>query len=183
MEAAAACKGNFAMQHIPIWMENLPCRWRAGYFGAMPKLDLAAIPATNHTGYPAPFDAPVQGRWYRRLAPVAGLGVLGASRVVLKPGAWSSQRHWHRGEDELIVMLSGHAVLIEDGVRTPLGPGDIAAFPADQANGHHLVNESGVDCSFLAVSAGPDGGGTYPDIDMEWDDQGRYLHKDGTPYE
>ena len=39
----------------------------------MPKLDLDAIPQTNATGYPAPFDAEVQGRWYRRLAPVAGL--------------------------------------------------------------------------------------------------------------
>ncbi|HBQ91619.1 MAG TPA: transcriptional regulator, partial [Erythrobacter sp.] len=35
----------------------------------MPKLDLDAIPQTNATGYPAPFDAPVSGRRYRRLAP------------------------------------------------------------------------------------------------------------------
>ena len=34
----------------------------------MPKLDLDAIPQTNATGYPAPFDAPVSGRRYRRLA-------------------------------------------------------------------------------------------------------------------
>jgi hypothetical protein len=33
----------------------------------MPKLDLAAIPQTNATGYPAPFDAAVAGRWYRPL--------------------------------------------------------------------------------------------------------------------
>ncbi|MFM9936185.1 MAG: transcriptional regulator, partial [Novosphingobium sp.] len=31
----------------------------------MPKLDLEATPQTNKTGYPAPFDAPVAGRWYR----------------------------------------------------------------------------------------------------------------------
>lgn len=148
----------------------------------MPKLDLAAIPATNRTGYPAPFDAPVQGRWYKRLAPVAGLDVLGASHVVLKPGAWSAQRHWHSGADELVIMLTGNAVLIEDDLRTPLGPGDIAAFPANVANGHHLVNESDADCSYVAISAGPDGGGVYPDIDMVWDDQGNYRHKDGTPY-
>lgn len=29
----------------------------------MPKLDLDAIPQTNATGYPAPYDAPVRGRW------------------------------------------------------------------------------------------------------------------------
>jgi uncharacterized cupin superfamily protein len=32
---------------------------------------------------------------------------MGAQHVVLKPGAWSSQRHWHDDEDELLVMLSG----------------------------------------------------------------------------
>lgn len=72
----------------------------------MPKLDLSAIPQTNATGYPPPYDAPVRGRLYRRLAPPAGLTKLGASHVTLEPGAWSSQRHWHREEDELLIMLS-----------------------------------------------------------------------------
>lgn len=148
----------------------------------MPKLDLAAIPAVNRTGYPAPFDAAVAERWYKRLAPPAGLSQFGASHVVLKPGAWSAQRHWHKGEDELVVMLAGEAVLIEDQGRTVMRAGDIAVFPADVADGHHLVNESEADCSYLAISAGPDRGGDYPDIDMQWDDQGRYLHKDGTAY-
>ena len=85
----------------------------------MPKLDLDAIPQTNLTGYPAPYDADVQGRWYRRLAPVAGLTKLGASHVVLKPDAFSSHRHWHGGQDELLIMLVGEAVLIEDAGETP----------------------------------------------------------------
>ena len=108
----------------------------------MPKLDLETIPQVNKTGYPAPFDAPVHGRWYRRLAPVAGLTALGASHVVLKPGAWSSQRHWHEGEDELLVMLSGEAVLIEDESETILRAGDVAGWAAGVRDGHHLVNRS-----------------------------------------
>ena len=80
----------------------------------MPKVDLDAIEQTNRTGYPPPFDKEVQGRWYRRLAPAAGLSDFGASHVVLKPGAWSSQRHWHDGEDEFLVMIEGEAVLVED---------------------------------------------------------------------
>ena len=64
---------------------------------AMPKLDLDSIPQSNTTGYPPPYDEPVQGRWYRRLAPPTGLSDFAASHVVLKPGAWSSQRHWHDG--------------------------------------------------------------------------------------
>jgi len=95
----------------------------------MPKLDLDTIPQTNTTGYPAPYDAPVQGRWYRRLAPPTGLSDFAASHVVLKPGAWSSQRHWHDGEDEMLVMISGEAVLVEDDGRHPMRPGDIAVWP------------------------------------------------------
>ena len=40
----------------------------------------------------------------------------------LKPGAWSSQRHWHDGEDEFLVMLEGEAVLVEDEAATVLRP-------------------------------------------------------------
>ena len=150
----------------------------------MPKLDLAAIPQTNATGYPAPFDAAVSGRWYRRLAPVAGLTRMGASHVTLLPGAYSSQRHWHREEDELLVMLAGEAVLIDDSGETPVGPGDVLAFPAGEANGHHLHNRSDAPCTFVAISAGAReaDSGEYSDIDMVFDADG-YARKDGTRYD
>lgn len=149
----------------------------------MPKLDLAAIPQTNATGYPSPYDGEVAGRWYRRLAPAAGLTRLGASHVVLKPGAWSSQRHWHREEDELLVMLEGVAVLVEDDGETIIRPGDVLAWPAGIDNGHHLQNRGEVDCVFVAISAGDrdKDSGEYPDIDMVFDAVG-YAHKDGTRY-
>ena len=99
----------------------------------MPKLDLDAIPQSNATGYPAPFDAPVSGRRYRRLAPACGLEHLRASHVVLEPGAWSSQRHWHTDLDELLVMLAGEAVLVEGDGETAVCPGDILAWPAGAA--------------------------------------------------
>ena len=148
----------------------------------MPKIELDTIPQTNRTGYPPPFDQPVQGRWYRRLAPASGLTELGASHVVLKPGAWSSQRHWHDDEDELLVMISGEAVLVEDGGCTLLRAGDVCAWPKGVTNGHHLINESDADCMFVAISGGDrDGGGAYSDIDMMFSGDG-YFHKNGTPY-
>ena len=149
----------------------------------MPKLDLDAIPQTNTTGYPAPFDADVAGRWYRRLAPAAGLTRMGASHVVLKPGAWSSQRHWHSAEDELVVMLAGEAVLVEDTEETVIRPGDVVAWAAGVQNGHHLQNRSEADCVFVAIGAGDrqQDSGEYPDIDMVFDAHG-YAHKDGTRY-
>lgn len=147
----------------------------------MPKIDLDSIAQTNTTGYPAPFNQDMQGRWYRRLAPAGGLTEFGASHVVLKPGAWSSQRHWHDTEDELLVMIAGEAVLVEDEGRTVLKPGDVCAWPKAVTNGHHLINESNADCVFVAISGGPDTTGWYSDIDMRWTPEG-YLHKDGTPY-
>lgn len=148
----------------------------------MPKLDLDTIPQTNRTGYPDPYHQPVAGRWYRRLAPPSGLSAMGVSHVVLKPGAWSSQRHWHETEDEFLVMLTGEAVLIDDGGETVMRAGDCASFPMGEANGHHLVNRSDADCSYIAVSAGKrGGGGTYSDIDMVFTGEG-YFTKDGKPY-
>ena len=147
----------------------------------MPKLDLDAIPQSNDTGYPAPFHQEVQGRWWRRLAPVLGLTQMGASHVVLKPGAWSSQRHWHIGEDELVVMLSGEAVLV--GKNWPvLRAGDVAGWAAGVQNGHKIEIRSDADCVFVAISAGDRStGGAYSDIDMTFGEEG-YFHRDGKPY-
>jgi uncharacterized cupin superfamily protein len=149
----------------------------------MPKINLSDIEQQNRTGYPPPFNLEVAGRWVRRLAPASGLTEFGASHVVLKPGAWSSQRHWHNGEDEFLVMLEGEAVLVEDDGRTVLKPGDCAAWPKGSTNGHHLRNESEKDCAFVVVGAGANAGGGYSDIDMIFTPAGGYCHKDGTPYE
>jgi uncharacterized cupin superfamily protein len=148
----------------------------------MPKVDLDSIPQTNRTGYPPPFDKDVAGRWYRRLAPASGLTQFGVSHVTLKPGAWSSQRHWHDDEDEFLVMISGEAVLVEDEGSTLLRPGDCAAFPKGVRNGHHLRNDSESDCSFVVVGSGSGGTGGYSDIDMLFTADNRYTRKDGTPY-
>ena len=148
----------------------------------MPKIDLSAVPQVNTTKYPTPYDQEVAGRWNRRLRPATGLTALGASHCVLKPGAWSSQRHWHRLADELLVMLEGEAVLVEDGGETVLRAGDVAVFPRGVEDGHHLQNRSDRDCAFIAVSAGDEGdSGSYPDIDLQFRPDG-YFHKDGTPY-
>lgn len=149
----------------------------------MPKVDLDRIEAISRTGYPPSFNQAVAGRRYRRLAEPAGLTDFGANHVTLAPGAWSSQRHWHEGEDELVVMLAGEAVLIEEGGRTILRSGDVAAFPKDVANGHHLVNESDTACVFIAIGRNSGCDCHYPDIDLRVDGPtDRYTHRDGTPY-
>lgn len=150
----------------------------------MPKLDLEAIPQTNATGYPPQYADKVKERWYRRLAPAGGLEDFGVSHVELRPGAWSSQRHWHEGEDEFVVMLSGEAVLVEETGRTEMRAGDCAAFPKGEANGHVLINESAEPCTFIAVGRVAETDCHYPDIDMHLDASvGRQRRKDGSEFD
>ena len=150
----------------------------------MPKLDLDSIEQTNRTTYPMPFAAEMGRRHYRRIGKASGLTEIGVSHVVMEPGAISSQRHWHNGLDEFVVVLDGEAVLVEDDGETVLRAGDCAAFPKDVPNGHHLVNRSDRPCTLLAIdSRRGEGDCHYPDVDLHWDMAGnRYTHKDGTPY-
>ena len=149
----------------------------------MPKLNLDAIPQTNATGYPPVYANVVQGRWYRRLAPAAGITDFGASHVVLQPGGWSSQRHWHEGEDELVVMLSGEAVLVDDSGETPMRPGDVAAFPKNDGNGHVLQNRSAQPCCFVAIGRPQATDCHYPDIDLHLSAEiGEQRRKDGSAF-
>ncbi len=145
----------------------------------MPKLDLDAIEQTNATGYPPEHAKAVQGRWYRRLAPTAGISDFGASHVVLEPGAWSSQRHWHEGEDEMVIMLLGEAVLVDDNGETIMCPGDVAGFPKSDGNGHVLINRSDAPCVFVAVGRPAESDCHYPDIDMHLFNGQGFRHKDG----
>lgn len=154
----------------------------------MPKIDPSSAPELSGSSYPAPFDEPCKGRRAQRLGEAAGLTQFGVNLVTLPPGAWSSQRHWHALEDEFVQVLSGELVLIEDEGETVLKAGDSAGFRAGQRNGHHLVNRSGAEASFLVVgSRDLDDHGEYPDVDMRF--QRRYVgqtsaysRKDGTPY-
>ena len=150
----------------------------------MPKINLDAVEQTNRTSYPMPFAAEMVRRHYRRLGEASGLTDIGVSHCVIEPGGISSQRHWHNGIDELVVMLDGEAVLVEDDGETVLRAGDCAVFPKDRPNGHHLANRGTRNCAFLAIDGRlSEGDCHYPDIDLHWDQaNGRYIHKDGTPY-
>ena len=148
----------------------------------MPKLDLDTIPQTNATGYPPEYAGAVKDRWYRRLGPASGLSEFGVSHVTLKPGAWSSQRHWHEDEDEFVVMLSGEAVLVDDAGEHAMLPGDCASFPKGEANGHVLQNLINADCVFIAVGRKADSDCHYPDIDMHQFRNEGFRRKDGSNF-
>jgi uncharacterized cupin superfamily protein len=152
----------------------------------MPKIDIGKVPAESRNIYPEEFANVVAGRTRQRIGEAAGLTQFGVNICRLKPGAASSLRHWHREEDELIYVLEGEVVLVEDGGETVLRPGDAAGFKANVANGHTFVNKSSRDAVFLEIGTkAASERSTYADVDLvlERDAGGRrFLRKSGEPY-
>ena len=148
------------------------------------RIDVATLPVITGTLYPSPFDEPCRARERTRLGDAAGLTQYGVNLVRLKPGAWSSQRHWHIAQDEFIYILSGEVTLVTNAGAEILRAGDCAGFKAGDEDGHHLQNRSNADVTFIEMGTRVSGDGThYSDIDMTIPpDAKQYCHRDGTPY-
>ena len=151
----------------------------------MKKIDVSKAPLYKGTNYPPPHDEIVRDREWRRLGDAAGLTQFGVNLVTLKPGVWSSQRHWHSHEDEFVYMLEGELVLTTDSGDEILRSGDCAGFPGGSRDGHCLKNLSDKVARFLVVgSRNPDDWGEYSDIDMKFlPSDGGYVRKTGEPIE
>jgi uncharacterized cupin superfamily protein len=105
------------------------------------------------------------GRHEAQLGKSVGVSQFGVNHVILEPGAFSSLRHWHKGEDEFAYVLWGELTLIDENGEHRLAAGDFAGFPAGDANGHHLANRSSAPAAFLMVGLRKRGTETlhYPD--------------------
>jgi uncharacterized cupin superfamily protein len=153
----------------------------------MKKIDPAKAPRGAGTRYPAPYDEPCRAREWVRLGDAAGLTQFGVNLLTLKPGVWSSQRHWHTHEDEFVYVLDGEVVLVTDSGEETLRAGDSAGFPAGSTDGHCLQNRSAGDARILVVGSRHEADACdYPDIDMKLGPgryQGRvvYTRKNGEP--
>lgn len=150
------------------------------------RIDVARLASVVGTLYPQPFDEPCRARERTKIGDAAGLSQFGVNLLRLPPGAWSSQRHWHTGSDELVYVLSGEVVLVTDGGEEVLRAGDAAGFPARDSNGHCLQNRSDREARVLEIGTRVAGDtGYYSDIDMMAPGDGKpaiYTHRDGTPY-
>lgn len=150
----------------------------------MPVIDQTKCPVKTGSIYPSPYAELMAGRSSLRLGDAGGLTQFGANLVTLEPGALSSLRHWHEAEDEFVMVTEGECTLVQDEGETVMRPGDCAAFPAGDRNGHHFVNRSGRPARFLVV-------GTraarevahYSDVDLRVEIEGRsarFTYRDGT---
>ena len=150
-------------------------------------IDPAQVDARTGSSYPEPYADDCSRREKRALGDIAGLTQYGVNHVILSPGCWSSQRHWHSHDDEFVYVLSGELVLVTDAGEELMTAGMAAGFPGGAKDGHHLVNRSGEDAVYLEIgSRNDDDFCSYPDIDLHQEADGkgdfRFVHKDGRPY-
>jgi uncharacterized cupin superfamily protein len=126
------------------------------------------------------------GRSSLRLGEAGGLTQFGANLVILQPGAKSSLRHWHRHEDEFVMITEGELVLVQDEGEYVMRPGDCSAWPAGDTNGHHFLNRTDREARFLVVgSKAPHEVATYSDVDLMIhidDGKARFTYRDGASF-
>lgn len=153
----------------------------------MPKIDLAALPVKTGSSYPGKFADEMAGRSQKSLGPAGGLTQFGANLVWLEPGAKSSLRHWHEKQDEFVMVTQGICTLVDDSGESALAPGDCAAFPAGEANGHHLINKTDEIAAFLVIGTHtPSETGHYSDVDLmvtARDGKFSFTRRDGSALE
>jgi len=82
-----------------------------------PAIAATAVPPRRGSGYPHPFSVPCAGRVKHPLGDAFALKQYGVNLVTLPPGTWSSQRHWHSGEDEFVYILAGYPPPVTDAGR------------------------------------------------------------------
>ncbi|MEM8741170.1 MAG: cupin domain-containing protein [Pseudomonadota bacterium] len=138
----------------------------------MPKIDTQAW--QDRSPGPHPISGQDDGAYAEIvLGDAAGLTQFGARLERLGPGARSAHRHWHETEDELVVILSGELVLIEE-TETRLVAGDAAGWAASAPVGHCLENRSNEPAVLLVI-----GSRAAADV-VHYPDHGMVLHREGS---
>ncbi len=173
---------------LPAELLNLPAVWGTPYDGLpMPRVLRATERQwTTDDNYSHPIVGGGLGPYsYQLLGEPGGLTQFGCHLEELAPGSRSCHRHWHEDEDELVYMLEGAVMLIED-QKTPLHPSDMAVWPAGHPTGHCLENRSHVPARYLVVGTRRQTDTIhYSDHDLITHKDGtarRYMHADGRPY-
>ena len=143
-------------------------------------------PRQKPSNYPAPFAERMTGRVKRAIGDVFGLQHFGVNHTTLAPGAQTALRHAHTVQDELVYVLAGTPLLIDDDGEHRLSPGMCAGTAGGQGRAAHIVNDTEDEVTLLEIGDRlPGDSVAYPDDDLAAtfeDGRWRFLHKDGRPY-
>jgi uncharacterized cupin superfamily protein len=79
---------------------------------------------------------------YRKLGPLLGGELLGATVYELDPGERAGPYHYEVGNEECLLVLAGTPTLRHPGGREVLQRGDMVMFPEGEDGAHQVINES-----------------------------------------
>lgn len=111
-------------------------------------------------------DSP-QGFAHRRLLVREELGgeLLGCSLYEFDPGEQLWPYHWHRGNEEWLIVVTGAPTLRTPEGERPLRAGDIVSFPDGEAGAHTLYNRAAELARVAIFGTRRPGSVVYPDSD------------------
>jgi uncharacterized cupin superfamily protein len=174
---------------LPPELLNLSADWGKPYDPATPAQRLLPAATRQWVTEADPAHALLGGGLgpyaHAVLGDPGGLTQFGVHLEELPPGSKSSFRHWHEQEDEMVYVLAGELVLVEED-ETMLKAGEAACWPAGMAVGHCMENRSAKAARYLVIGTRKTADIIhYPDHDLITRKDGKarqYLHADGRPY-
>ena len=118
------------------------------------------------------------GRFEARLGALGtrlGSRKLGYRMVVLPPGKTAWPFHFHHVNEEMFFIIEGTGTLRYGEAEYPVKAGDVICCPAGTGKGHQIMNTSGAELRYLAVSTME-----VPEV-AEYPDSGKFGVIAGSP--
>lgn len=90
------------------------------------------------------FEPPIGGRM-TDVGRTLGSRSIGLTIQTIAPGRWSSRRHRHLFQEEILVVMSGSGTLHHGEERIPVGPGDAVCYLPGDPEQHAFENTGAED--------------------------------------
>jgi uncharacterized cupin superfamily protein len=88
-----------------------------------------------------------------RFGPSIGASKLGGSVYALPAGQSICPYHYEHGDEEWLIVLTGHPTVRHPDGEDQLGPGDAVCFPAGPDGAHKVTNNGGETARVLMLSS------------------------------
>jgi uncharacterized cupin superfamily protein len=111
-------------------------------------------------------DPPSYVARYKRIGPIVGASMVGATLYELEPGNSNCPYHYEYGNEEWLLCVSGTPTLRTSDCERELRAGDVVCFVEGPAGAHKVTNESAEQARYLVWSTMKEPSvAVYPDSD------------------
>lgn len=155
-------------EHKNFWWQEWPVQEMGLHDGKPGNLnhqknwqELSFVKKIDELDRQKPFSYPGDNETFSqgvRLTQLLGMKSVGVWHEIMKSGKRSSWPHAHKFEEELAVLIKGHAKVWLNGFVHDMYPGDCVFFKPGTNIAHVFMNESGSDIEFLGIGQADDAG-------------------------